>query len=89
MTSPSRRRHNALCLAGEAEETKTTLCVTSLEPNYNIYPHIVTGRAKLSVLRKENGRKGSMNTHLAVVNNVPTEVKVKEEDVGGRKEAWS
>lgn len=26
-----------------------------------------------------------MNTHLAVVNNVPAEVKVEEEDVGGRK----
>ena len=30
-----------------------------------------------------------MNTHLAVVNNVPTEAKVEEEDLGGGKEAWS
>lgn len=40
--SPSRRRHNALCLAGKAEETKTTLCVISLKPNYNIYLCMLT-----------------------------------------------
>lgn len=36
------RRYNTLCLAGEAEETKPTLCVISLKPNYNIYPCLVT-----------------------------------------------
>ena len=40
--SPSRRRCHALCLAGEAEETITTLCLISLKPNYNIYPHMTT-----------------------------------------------
>lgn len=35
--APSRRIYNALYLAGEAEATKTPLCVIPLKPNYNIY----------------------------------------------------
>lgn len=37
--SPSRRRCHALCFFGEAEETKTVLCLIPLKPNYNIYPY--------------------------------------------------
>lgn len=39
------------------------------------------------MLQRENGRKGSVNTHQGVMNDaVPTEIKIKEEDFWGGKE---
>lgn len=38
------------------------------------------------MLRTENGREGSMNSHLCIVSNVvPTETKVEGEDLGRRE----